>query len=186
MQKPGRPLGVTLAIVASVMLFTVFPLMIVAMVLLVQSHFQNLNFDGSDLEPIAMGGDFMGVPPASLGIQVILSLVFLVIAIFAWRGRPPFIRYVILVAVLVLTGITFAVTIAENTSPQNLPQGMSSLDSMLRSGSCGLLVLDLLVSLYVAWYLNRGPARAFYRGYYLPDPAGALPTPAAGEAERVT
>jgi hypothetical protein len=36
--------------------------------------------------------------------------------------------------------------------------------------------MSALVSFYVVWYLNRGPARAFYRGYYLPDPSGVPQT----------
>jgi hypothetical protein len=47
MERPGRPLGVSLAIAASVMLFTVFPLMIVAMVLIVARHFENIDLNCS-------------------------------------------------------------------------------------------------------------------------------------------
>jgi len=171
MQKPGRPLGVTLAIIASVTLFTVFPLMIVAMVVLVNRHFSNLDFAGSGLEPIAMGGDFLGVSPANLAIQTIVSLAFLVIAIFAWRGRPAAIRYVMLVAVVGMTLLSLVTTIIQSMSQPEVAQGISSLNSLSSSLSCGQFALSALVSLYVVWYLNRGPARAFYRGYYLPDPA---------------
>ena len=100
MQRPGRPLGVSLAILASVVLFSVFPLILVAMVLLVQEHFQNADFSLGSFEPIAVGGDFLGVSTENLAIQTILSLGFLVIALFAWRGRPASIRFVMLGAVL--------------------------------------------------------------------------------------
>jgi hypothetical protein len=177
MERPGRPLGVSLAIFASVMLYTVFPLMIVAMVLLVARHFQNIDF--GELQPLAVGGDFLGLSPATLVIQAIVALVFLVIAIFAWRGRPAYIRYVMLAAVILLTLYSLAMTIMPTLTNQNLPQGISSLDSLMSSVSCGQFAMSALVSLYVVWYLNRGPARAFYRGYYLPDPANNPVEPAA-------
>ena len=173
MQRPSRPLGVSLAIFASVMLFSVFPLMLVAMVLLVQRHFANLDFSESGLEPLAMGGDFLGVSPVRLVVQAVAGVIFLVIAFLAWRGRPASIRYVMLVAVILMTLFSLALAVSQPLTSQNLPQGISSLDSVMSSLSCGQFGLSLLVSLYVVWYLNRGPARAFYRGYYLPDPADA-------------
>jgi hypothetical protein len=170
MQHPGRPLGVSLAIFASVMLFTVFPLLFVAMVLIVKSHFENIDFGG--FEVYASGGDYLGVSPVLLVIYTVVAITFFVIAVFAWRGRPSYMRYVMLVAVIILTLLSLGLTIvAQTTGNQNLPQGISSLDSLMSSVSCGQFALSFLVTFYVAWYLNRGPARAFYRGYYLPEPA---------------
>jgi hypothetical protein len=160
-----------LAIFASVMLFTLFPLVLIAMVLIVQQHFQNLDFSGSGMEPIAVGGDFMGVNPVNLGIQAIVSLVFLAIAVFAWIGRPSSIRYILLAAVVVMTLYSLLQTISQTLAQPAMSQGLSSLDAMLSSVSCGRFAISTLVTLYVVWYLNRGPARAFYRGYYLPDPS---------------
>lgn len=168
MQRPGRPLGVTLAIFASVMLFTVFPLMIVVMVLLVARHFSEIDFGG--IEVYASGGDFLGVSPVGLVVQSVVAILFLMIAIFAWRGRPAYMRYVMLAAVILLTLFSLVLTLVQSATNQSFAQGTSSLDSLLSSVSCGQFVLSSLVSFYVAWYLNRGPARAFYRGYYLPDP----------------
>jgi hypothetical protein len=152
------------------MLYTLFPLALLAMVLIVQRHFQNLDFSGSGIEPIAVGGDFMGVNPINLVIQAIVSLVYLVIAVFAWIGRPSSIRYIMLAAVLLMTLYSLLQTISQTLAQPTISQGVSSLDATLSSASCGQFALSTLVTLYVAWYLNRGPARAFYRGYYLPDP----------------
>jgi hypothetical protein len=169
MQRPGRPLGVSLAILASVFLFSLFPLILVAMVLIVQGHIQSADFSVGSFEPIAVGGDFLGVSTSNLAVQTILSLAFLVIAFFAWRGRPASIRFVMLGAVVVMTLTTLLATISQSTADQRLSEGVSSLDGMVVSVLCGQLGMSILVSLYVAWYLNRGPARAFYRGYYLPE-----------------
>lgn len=170
MKRPGRPLGVSLAIFASVILYTLFPMALIAMVLIVQQHFQNLDFSGSGIEPIAIGGDFIGVNPVNLAIQAIVSLAFLVIAVFAWIGRPSSIRYVMLAAVVVMTLYSLFQTISQTLTQPGITQGISSLDALLGSVSCGQFALSTLVTLYVVWYLNRGPARAFYRGYYLPAP----------------
>jgi hypothetical protein len=32
-----------------------------------------------------------------------------------------------------------------------------------------LFIFYVVLPLYVVWYLNRAPSRAFYRGYYLPE-----------------
>jgi hypothetical protein len=42
-----------------------------------------------------------------------------------------------------------------------------ALERVLRDS---YFVLGGGVMLYTLWYMNRGPARAFYRGYYLPAP----------------
>jgi hypothetical protein len=177
-ERPGRPLGVSLAIIASLMLFTLFPLVLIAMVLLVQQHFQNLDFGGSGIAPVAMGGDFMGVNPVALGLQAVVSLAFLLIAVCAWIGRPSSIRYVMLAAVVLMTLYSLLQTISQTMAQPTVSQGVSSLDALLDSVSCGQFALSALVSLYVVWYLNRGPARAFYRGYFLPDPDETAKPPA--------
>ena len=178
MQRPPRPFGVTLAIIASLLLFTAFPLMEVGMLLSVRLHFANLTLEGAGPQPFAMGADFLGIPDSKIFLQAIIALVFLVIAIFAWRGRPSFMRYVLIAACAGLTLFNILNVVVAQLSQQNLADGISSLDSILNSLSVGQFVISLLVTFYVVWYLNRGPARAFYRGYYLPVPPEA---PTAGK-----
>ena len=99
-------------------------------------------------------------------------------------------RFVFVTVVWALTFITLIVNIwpAVTASCTQLPCD-SSLD-LGRTLAAAQVPLFVLVPLYVLWYLNRAPARAFYRGYYLPDPAdktvaeptshgqvGDLPTP---------
>src|SRR6185369_13422126 len=103
MQRPPRPFGVTLAIIASLLLFTVFPLMEVGMLLSVRLHFANVTFEGDGPQPFAMGADFLGIPDSTIFLQAVLALIFLVIAIFAWRGRPSFMRYILMAACAGLT-----------------------------------------------------------------------------------
>jgi hypothetical protein len=77
-----------------------------------------------------------------------------------------------------LTLFSIASVVIGQLSQQDLANGVSSLDSILKPLSLGEFVMGFLVTFYVVWYLNRGPARAFYRGYYLPKPVEQLPVDA--------
>jgi len=167
--RPGRPFGVSLAIFVSVLLFSIVPLLQVGLILSVRQHFLNMDFQGSGLDMIAIGGDLLGVPESSLILQTALSLVFLLIAVFAWRGKPPLIRFVVMAAVIALTAIKLVSILAPLFIPQSPQIGASSADGLISSLGIGQFIIELLVLLYVVWYMNRGPARAFYRGYYLTE-----------------
>src|SRR4051794_412828 len=108
--RPGRTVGLSLAILASGMLFTVLPLLQMALLLGIRYKFANTNLavpgQPNDSLPIAVGGSLSGSDGVSLAAQAILGVVFLVIAIFAWRGRPKWIRFAMLAAVIVLTLVT--------------------------------------------------------------------------------
>lgn len=171
MQRPPRPFGVTLAILASLILFTLFPLMQVGMLISVRLHFANLKFSDDGMQPFATGADFLGIPDSKIIIQAVVAIVFLIIAFFAWRGRPAFMRYLLMFSCAALTLFNILNIVIGQLSQQSLEAGASSLDSILNSLSLGQFAIGVLVTLYVVWYLNRGPARAFYRGYYLPRPA---------------
>ena len=170
MQRPPRPFGVTLAIIASLILFTIFPLMEVGVLISVRLHFSTVTLSGGGPQPIAMGMDFLGIPDSKLFLQAMIAIIFCIIAFLAWRGRRPFMRYVLMLACAGLTLYNILNVVVGQLSQPNLAAGVSSLDSILNSLSLGQFVISLLVTFYVVWYLNRGPARAFYRGYYLPMP----------------
>jgi hypothetical protein len=173
--RPGRPFGVSLAIIASACLFSILPLLQVGLILMVRQHFLNMDFQDSGMDMIAMGGDLLGVAESSLILQGFLSLLFLLIAIFAWRGKPQSMRFILVGAVFLLTLIKLISVIAP-LFVQPTPQiGTSSLDGIMQSLATGQFILELFVLAYVVWYMNRGPARAFYRGYYLTEPMETVP-----------
>lgn len=169
MQKPGRPFGVTLAIIASACLFSIVPLLQVGLILVVRQHFLNMDFKDSGLDMIAMGGDFLGVSESSLILQSVLSIAFLVICVMAWRGKPSSIRFIMIVAVFALTLIQLISVIIAAVNQPGFQAGTSSMNGLMNSLGVGELVIQFLIFLYVVWYMNRGPARAFFRGYYLPE-----------------
>jgi len=168
-ERPGRPFGVSLAIIASVFLFTIIPLLQIGAVLSVRQHFLNMDFQDEELglDPIAIGGDFLGVSESVIFFQGILSIIFLMIAVAAWRGRPANMRFILVAAVAGLTLLKFVTVVAQVLSQPTMQAGFSSMDNLMQSLGIGQLVIEVLVVLYVAWYMNRAPARAFYRGYYL-------------------
>lgn len=174
--KPGRPFGLSLAIIASVMLFTILPLMQVSMVLIVQYRLQSsepmlqIEPDSEGVAPIAMGGNFTGVDESALFLQTLLGLMFLLIAVFTWVGRPRSIRFVFMVAVVGLTLLTLIVSVVPLLTQTNFQNGIDSGADLSRSLLTSRILLSILIPLYVTWYINRAPARAFFRGTYLPDP----------------
>lgn len=180
--KPPRTLGISLAILASVMLFTILPLLQVAILLALRARLGEMSLalpnGGESGAPFAVGSEYEGIADASLWIQVVFGVVFLGIAALAWRGRPARIRFALVGAVILLTAFTIVTSAAPlMTSPDpsaGLDSGAALRDVLLS----GRLIMSVLVAFYVVWYLNRAPARAFYRGYYLaaPEPA-ATPQP---------
>ncbi|MEQ8674219.1 MAG: hypothetical protein RLP44_17690 [Aggregatilineales bacterium] len=175
-EKPGRPFGVTLAIIASVLVFSFIPIGQLAMFVTVREFLG----DQSDAFTIPYGDEEVAVGDSGgsledvfdntqIILQLGMSLGFLVIAFFAWRGKPAFMRYVFMGTVLLLTVINLGLIIVPllDSTPQS---SGGSLDGLFASLQCGQLTLIILVPIYVVWYLNRGPARAFFRGHYLPAP----------------
>jgi hypothetical protein len=175
MEKPGRTIGLALAIIISVMLFSLLPLAQVAVFLLLRERSRQIEFLS---EGGAVGGNISAnLSDWTLIFQVILGLIFLVIAVLAWRGKPASIRFIFVAAVAVLTILTIAMTLVSINTSQTLQGGLDSSAPLANSLLRARLVVSALVSLYVIWYVNRGPARAFYRGYYLPEPTEAQSKP---------
>ncbi len=171
MKKPGRPLGLSLAILISFMLFTLLPIAQVIFVLSLRQQFQTIEFlEGGG----AIGGDLKGFEDIQLIVPVITALIFAVVAALAWVGRPKRIRLIFVSTVVLITMITLGMTISSMYAPDTIEQGMDSGAGFIDSLLIARVAVSLLVALYVMWYVNRGPARAFYRGHYLSDPADTV------------
>ncbi|MBE2270699.1 MAG: hypothetical protein IAE80_20845 [Anaerolinea sp.] len=169
--KPPRTVGLSFAILAGVMWFALLPLLEIATSVLIQYRVNSIEIpvtpQGDTAAPIASGGELLGITTLGVGAQLATSLGFLVIAALAWRGRPRWIRGAMIAAVLLLLIWT---TINAYTAMSAIPDIRAGFDSGMevgRSLAFGRLVIGALIALYMLWYMNRGPARAFYRGYYL-------------------
>ena len=141
----------------------------IGVVLLVSQRFLNVQLVDDGIAPIAMGGDFLGFSPILIVLQAALALAFLVVAVFAWRGRPPSIRIGMVLAVTIVTLIRFALLVLPNLTPANIANGIDSGTSLWDGLGIGQFLSGIPILVYVLWYMNRGPARAFYRGTFLPE-----------------
>lgn len=173
-RRPSRTLGLSLAILVSIMWFSLLPLMQAGAIILVEWRLreaeQGLSL-GDELPAFAYGGEFTGVSDTVLWFQAVTGCVFLVIGVGAWRGRPRSIRWIMAASVVILTAITLVTTAAALNQPPSIYEGVDSGGSLATSLLNTRLILTVLIPLYVLWYMNRAPARAFYRGYYLSSDA---------------
>ena len=85
MNKPGRPLGLSIAIIVSFMLFSMLPLAQVAFVLLLQHQFAAIDFM---TQGGAVGGELQ-IGTINLVAPAISGFIFLVVSVLAWRGKFP-------------------------------------------------------------------------------------------------
>lgn len=168
--KPGRPLGLTLAILLSVLLYAIMPLLLLGYRLLIQDRLSRVDtpvvFEGEEYRALASGGSFQ-LTTNEIVVQTIAILVFLIAAYLAWRGGRTWVRSLFTSTVLFYGGLTAIFTLRDLLVPNTIDQGMTSLDALIAQGLCSVLVTTVLVPLYVLWVVNRAPARAFYRGTYL-------------------
>ncbi len=146
-----RPIGLSLAIVGSLLVFGFFPLIPALFVVL-------LALQGHHLSP--EGLEFWA--PAVMGILAIG------VCAIAWRGRVRWGR----IAFLVCTLLALAVNLYATFKPTELRftsgMGGGSLDGLFRGLVLCLVPIRLLTALYCLWFVSRAPARAFYEGKKAP------------------
>ncbi len=123
MEKPGRPLGLSIAIIVSTLLYTLFPIGQVLFYLSLFQHFENTEFLESGG---AIGTSVTHISPLTVVLPLIYGLVFLVIAVMAWRGKPQAIRWIFMLAVFSITVITILMSIQSLNAPPSLDQGIDS------------------------------------------------------------
>jgi hypothetical protein len=163
-----RTLGVSLAVIASTLLFTVLPLIQVSMVLIVQARLSGLPARVSAAqdvlgEPLFSGGDLLGLAPGALLLQAGLALGFVPVAVLAWRGGRPRVRSIFMFAVLALTLIAVLQSLQAALGQPALEGGLDSGQALARQAAACSLLWQIAIPLYVLWYMNRAPARAYYR-----------------------
>ncbi|MCC7206303.1 MAG: hypothetical protein IT323_03300 [Anaerolineae bacterium] len=142
-----RPLGLTLAILATALGYGLIPMLPVLLVL------------WTALTGREIGLEMANTPLNWLG--VLLGVAVLVACVFAWWGRPRGVRRALLILVWLSTAfMLYRVGLALTSAP-SLGQVGGSLSSGMAVLLCQGPVL-VFVPLYVTWYLNRAPARAFY------------------------
>lgn len=165
-----RPLGVSLAIVLAGSLFGLIPGLNLAMLLFVQARLSNIANtevtlpDGSVMTVMSSGGYENLINPAAFIVQACVCLWVFAVCIMAWRGKPKGIRWVFTATVLILASITAYVTLGALWGRPDLSAGVSSADAVDGFEWANAIFASVLLPLYTVWYMNRAPARAFFRG----------------------
>lgn len=149
-QTVYRPLGLTIAILATGVFYGLMPLL--------EVYFLR-RLDATAEEAYILGG----VDTTTwTTVQGIIGGAILVVCVLAWIGRPPWIRWVLIGAILVPTAISLFRVFEAWTDPINPITGGQAQETVQGFLRCQGPLL-ILVPLYVLWYLNRAPSRAFYR-----------------------
>ena len=169
--KPPRTLGIALAIMLSTLFYTVLPLVFVGFTYSLKHRMQSsgIMIGSGDVEIPGGSVGFMSITNVELGLWAGFALIFMFIAILAWRGGHTRIRY-LFVATVVLVPLAYGALWGYRgyTDAKYLAESGAILPGAGLPGICSSVVsLPILLTLYTVWYMNRGPARAFYRGHYL-------------------
>lgn len=147
-----RPLGISVALLATTLFYGLYPL-----VFAYPALWSAVTGRGE-----LFGFEFMGGNWGLVGLG--LAVPILVATVFAWRGRPSGVR-------LLYIGLVWAAAAAQlarqipalNPPSPNAPFSGSNIELPASFYVC-LTIFNFLIPLYVTWYLNRAPARAFYGG----------------------
>jgi hypothetical protein len=143
-------LGLSIAVIATALVYGVMPLMNLYFLWRVS------NTAEGELDLGGIGITAWDWLSASLGV------VILIVCILAWWGRPSWIRFVLMGLLLLLAVINLYRIADVLTTTVDPLEGGQAEEIQQNLFTCWLPAL-LLVPLYVMWYLNRAPARAFYR-----------------------
>ncbi|MFN7209642.1 MAG: hypothetical protein ACK4P1_04510 [Aggregatilineales bacterium] len=143
-----RPLGLMIAIAATAVGYGLLPMFPLLLMLWTRAT-QRL-----------AGIDFIGGGVGWLGVG--LGALTLIASVSAWVGRPRGVRLFLIGMVWIQVIFNVARLIASLSSPPTLTE----VGGTFAPAAAGLICqapLLTLVPLYVTWYLNRAPARQFYR-----------------------
>jgi hypothetical protein len=144
-----RPLGVTIAILATLGLYGLWPMIPTLLEIWVSARgHQNV------------GGEVVSVIS---WVNTALGFITIVACVMAWVGHPRWSRWLMIVLVLLATVLRLVQTVQALTTPTcAIGQACGSLQSLERPYTLCQGLMLILVPLYIVWYMNRAPARAFY------------------------
>jgi hypothetical protein len=146
-----RPLGLLIAILATGVIYGIGPLIQPLMVFVI-------NLRGGKVGDVNI--DLLHTMD---WLNAAIGLIVIAVCIMAWRGRPAWSRWVLITIVWIAT---LAQAISLLFPPVDDAAGNAIVGSNLSGVTQPLmacqLILYILIPLYITWYLNRAPARAFY------------------------
>lgn len=148
--KRYRPLGVSLAILFAFLFYGLRPLLLIVPVI------------WSALTQRLSGVDFIGGTWGT--VSVLLGAFIVVASVMAWLGRPRGVRLIFILLVWLATAAQIATQVPALNPPPDSAEiaSMGTSFQLPASYYVCLFMLNIAIPLYVTWYLNRAPARAFY------------------------
>jgi hypothetical protein len=159
--RPKRPLGLTLAIITSGLIFAVLPLA-QSLFLLGVNRYQYETPEG-----VIVGTGISNFNATPYLLQAGLAVVFLMVCVLCAMGRPRGIRWVFSLVVLCLGSyVLLAQILPTLTAVPTLQDGLDSTTALRRPLQWGQLFLVASVTTYSVWFANRWSSRAFFRGFY--------------------
>jgi len=165
-----RPLGLSLAILLTAVLYGLMPLL--------EVYFLR-RLDATAKEAYILGGVDIST---WTWLQGVIGGFVLIVCLLAWWGHPPQIRFLMVGVLLLMTAINLSRIVEAWTSRVDPIYGGLAQSAMRNLLRCQFPAM-VLAPPYVIWYINRAPARAFYRRVPLAALARreAPPLPGAGE-----
>jgi hypothetical protein len=165
-----RPLGLSLAIILTAIPYGVMPLL--------EVYFLK-RLDATAREAYILGGVDIST---WTWVEGVMGGFVLIVCILAWWGHPSQIRFLMVGVLLLLTAINLY-RIGEAWTSGVDPISGGLVQTGIRDLLGCQLPAMILAPPYVIWYINRAPARAFYRRVPLAPRARreAPPLPGAGE-----
>jgi hypothetical protein len=149
--------------------YTVMPMLFVVFTVLLKLQFRRSGIVvGTQADSFGSLG-FSAITNWELVLWGGLGLSFMVLVVVAWRGRPTWGRFAYVGAVVVYPLLYLALAAFRLNVNQRAAEasGAIVMQPVTLTSLCGVgLITPVLATLYVVWYMNRGPARAFYRGVY--------------------
>lgn len=155
--KPRRPFGVILALIGGVFIFSLIPSLMVGVLVYLANYVEN------GVEGGMSGIQFSGGNFQPLLVPLVVALIYFGLAVWAWRGKPAVVRFVFPLITALYCIVTWGLlTIPQATSPEVY----DSATEFAQGASTVYIFAMIGTTLYIAWFMNRWSARAFYRGYY--------------------
>jgi hypothetical protein len=147
-ERRYRPLGMIIAILATAVVYGIIPLVPLAMTALITLEGHNMS--GADL------------PYNNLDVTV--AIIILLICILAWLGRPRWIRWVLILSVWLATAYQIK-GLYQTLPPGSVMKGATggTIAEFSQSVVPCIVIMLVVIPLYITWYMNRAPVRAFYR-----------------------
>lgn len=163
-----RPPGLSLAILLTAVLYGLMPLL--------EVYFLR-RLDATANEAYILGGVDIST---WTWLQGVIGGFVLIVCLLAWWGHPPQIRFLMVGVLLLMTAINlYRMGEAWTSRVDPIYGGLaqSAMRNLLRCQSPAMV----LAPPYVIWYINRAPARAFYRRVPLAALAHREALPEVGE-----